>query len=83
MGIAKGPLFLGFRSNVKLLKLKISAKVLFFSWGTGAEPCELGIVFRSRKRSHKHGKHTCPVHSLGVQMRGGSACRWCWKILLR
>lgn len=52
-------MFLGSRYNVKPSKLKTlgSANVLPCPGGTGAEPCELGIVFRSRGASHKHGEH--------------------------
>ena len=39
------------------LKTLGSANVLPCPGGAGAEPCELGIVFRSREASHEHGKH--------------------------
>lgn len=52
-------MFLGSRYNMKPSKLKTlgSVNVLPCPGGTGAEPCELGIVFRSRRASHKHGEH--------------------------
>lgn len=62
------------------LKTLGSANVLPCPGGTGAEPCELGIVFRSREASHEHGKHH---HSFlgNTDWRRGHPVMLAWKML--
>lgn len=76
-------MFLGSGQNVKPSKLKTSgsASVLLCLRGRGAEPCELGIVFRSRKASHKHGKHHSSFIPWEYGPEEGYRVMLAWKML--